>query len=136
MVGFRSDRSFDQCGLIIDVGERINDHVGYVRASSVREMAEFKPPRAYTDRWPYGNFNRGDYALRTAARQLAGIAIAVERSRQEEGFDQRRLADVAGVTQATISALESGSAWPGTRTLLQVLAVLEIRLTPEHRRQS
>lgn len=60
----------------------------------------------------------------------------MERSRREEGLDQRRLTDVAGVTQATISALEAGSAWPGTRTVLQVLTVPEVRLVPERRRQS
>jgi transcriptional regulator with XRE-family HTH domain len=67
-----------------------------------------------------------------AARLETLIAEELSRARQRAGLSQRELARQAGLTQAAISRLESGSRLPRLETLLALAEasghVLEIRL--------
>ncbi len=67
------------------------------------------------------------------ARTVEQIGVAVRRRRRALGLSQSRLGSMAGLRQATISALESGN--PGTRlsTLTDVMAALELEAVIQER---
>lgn len=68
-----------------------------------------------------------------AARSPRQLGALIRRERKSRGFSQAALAELVGLRQATISALEAGE--PGTRigTLLDVIGALGWHLTLEPR---
>lgn len=60
--------------------------------------------------------------------QLKSIGIAIKARRTSLGLSQRTLAKQAGLRQADISLLETGSARPGTKALLKICFVLGMQL--------
>lgn len=62
------------------------------------------------------------------ARTAKQVGVAVRRHRRALGWSQSDLGSKAGLRQATISTLESGE--PGTRlrTLVNVMAALELEV--------
>ncbi len=70
------------------------------------------------------------------ARTAEQIGVAVRRHRRALGWSQNELGSKAGLRQATISTLESGE--PGTRlrTLVNVMAALEIELVVQDRSEA
>lgn len=62
------------------------------------------------------------------ARTAKQVGVAVRRHRRALGWSQSDLGSKAGLRQATISTLESGE--PGTRlrTLVDVMAALELEV--------
>lgn len=67
------------------------------------------------------------------ARTVKQIGVAVRRHRRALGWSQSDLGSKAGLRQATISTLESGE--PGTRlrTLVNVMAALELEMVIQDR---
>ena len=67
------------------------------------------------------------------ARTAKQIGVAVRRRRRALGLSQNDLGSRAGLRQATISTLESGE--PGTRlrTLVDVMAALELEVVIQKR---
>ena len=67
------------------------------------------------------------------ARTAKQIGVAMRRRRRALGWSQSDLGSKAGLRQATISTLESGS--PGTRlrTLVDVMAALELEVVIQDR---
>lgn len=67
------------------------------------------------------------------ARTVKQIGVAVRRHRRALGWSQSDLGSKAGLRQATISTLESGE--PGTRlrTLVDVMAALELEMVIQGR---
>lgn len=67
------------------------------------------------------------------ARTAEQVGVAVRRHRRALGWSQSDLGSKAGLRQATISTLESGE--PGTRlrTLVDVMAALELEVVIQDR---
>lgn len=67
------------------------------------------------------------------ARTAKQVGVAVRRHRRALGWSQSDLGSRAGLRQATISTLESGE--PGTRlrTLVDVMAALELEMVIQDR---
>lgn len=67
------------------------------------------------------------------ARTAKQVGVAVRRHRRALGWSQSDLGSKAGLRQATISTLESGE--PGTRlrTLVDVMAALELEMVIQDR---
>ena len=67
------------------------------------------------------------------ARTAKQVGVAVRRHRRALGWSQSDLGSKAGLRQATISTLESGE--PGTRlrTLVNVMAALELEMVIQDR---
>ena len=67
------------------------------------------------------------------ARTAKQVGVAVRRRRRALGLSQSDLGSRAGLRQATISTLESGE--PGTRlrTLVDVMAALELEVVIQER---
>lgn len=67
------------------------------------------------------------------ARTAKQVGVAVRRHRRALGWSQSDLGSKAGLRQATISTLESGE--PGTRlrTLVAVMAALELEMVIQDR---
>lgn len=61
----------------------------------------------------------------TAARNLAGNLLQL---RQKKGFSQKQLANLVGVTRASIALIESGSSNPSLEVLLKLSSGLKISL--------
>ena len=62
------------------------------------------------------------------ARTAQQIGAIVRRERRARGLTQRQLADKVGLRQATVSKLEKGEPATQLRTLLDVLAALNLEL--------
>jgi putative transcriptional regulator len=56
------------------------------------------------------------------------IRQQIREARQAKGFTQEQLAEQAGVSQRSISAIEKGSMDPSVKTLLLILGALGIGL--------
>lgn len=70
----------------------------------------------------------GDGPDGRAARDVWRIAQRVRKWRQRKGLTQVELAQAAGVAWRSVHQLEHGTAWPSTRTVAAVAAVLGARL--------
>lgn len=62
------------------------------------------------------------------ARTAKQIGVAVRRHRRALGWSQGDLGSKAGLRQATISTLESGGSGTRLRTLVNVMAALELEV--------
>lgn len=62
------------------------------------------------------------------------VAATLTTARQRAGLTQTRLADLAGTSQAAISAYEAGRKEPSVATLARLLAATGTRLTVEQGR--
>lgn len=56
------------------------------------------------------------------------IVNQIKNARKQQGITQKNLADKAGVTQQTISALENGSLDPSLKLLLTLAGILGLVL--------
>lgn len=70
------------------------------------------------------------------ARTTDQIGAALRRHRKLAGLTQSQLGAKAGLRQATISQLENGEGGIGIRTLVDVLAALELELIVQARSTS
>lgn len=61
------------------------------------------------------------------------LSAALRHARKQKGMTQAALAELAGVKQATISALETSVETSRIGTLLKVLAALELELSMSER---
>jgi len=93
-----------------------------------------RPPTEYTERWPYGDFEKGDrsvpgdYIARRAARQVAQVVLAVQHARHARGWTQQDLAEQADTSQKTISEFESGKVWPDLFSVAKACEALDLDL--------
>lgn len=71
-------------------------------------------------------------SIQDLAREPRQLGNLVRRARKREGLSQAELGDKAGLRQETISLIETGHPAAKLRTILSVLAVLdlEIRIVP------
>lgn len=91
-------------------------------------------PSEFTANFPYGEFDQGDrsragdYLERRAARQLAGLVLAVQEARRQRSWTQLDLAVEAGTSQQTISEFERGRVWPDLFILVKACDALDLDL--------
>lgn len=67
------------------------------------------------------------------ARTAKQVGVAVRRHRRALGWSQSDLGSKAGLRQATISTLESGESGTRLRTLVNVMAALELEMVIQDR---
>lgn len=67
------------------------------------------------------------------ARTARQVGVAVRRRRRALGWSQSDLGSKAGLRQATISTLESGESGTRLRTLVDVMAALELEMVIQDR---
>ncbi|MCY4611870.1 MAG: helix-turn-helix domain-containing protein [Gammaproteobacteria bacterium] len=67
------------------------------------------------------------------ARTVGQVGVAVRRRRRALGLSQSRLGSMAGLRQATISALENGSLGTRLNTLIDVMVALELEAVIQER---
>ena len=63
------------------------------------------------------------------------LAVAVRRARREQNMTQKRISDLVGVKQATVSAFENHPEATQIETLFKILSALELHLIVEPRDQ-
>ncbi|WP_411730694.1 helix-turn-helix domain-containing protein [Paeniglutamicibacter sp.] len=59
---------------------------------------------------------------------VSSLAMEIRRARKESGLTQGELADLAGVSERTIRALETATGNPSLRAVVSVLNVLGLKL--------
>jgi HTH-type transcriptional regulator/antitoxin HipB len=74
--------------------------------------------------------------MNTLARSTTQLGTIIRNARKSIGLSQTQLGELAGLRQASISAIESGK--PSTRldTLMSVLAALDLELSVTQRSKS
>ena len=73
-------------------------------------------------------------AMKDSARSPAQIGALVRRARRLKHLSQKALGERVGLRQATISKLEKGEPATQLKTLLDVLAALDLELALTERR--
>lgn len=102
----------------------------------------FAPPSAYTSGgYPKAEFDTGpgnedDYLVQRAAALVGQMASHVADQRKAQELTQRDLADLAGVSQSTVSDIENGRRWGNTRTVAKLLAALDSEIGLRRRPRS
>lgn len=57
------------------------------------------------------------------------VGLAIRRVRQQQGYSQEALADVAGLDRTYVSGLERGHRNPALSTLMRLVDPLDLRLS-------
>ena len=71
--------------------------------------------------------------MRTLVQSPLALGRALRDARRRKRLTQQQLADLAGVTQATVSNVERGVSRVSLTTLLRILAALKLELTVQSR---
>lgn len=71
--------------------------------------------------------------MKTIARRAPDIGNAIRRWRRQAGLSQSKLSSLCGVTQETISKIESGATSARLDTIFTILAELDLELVVQHR---
>ena len=71
--------------------------------------------------------------MRTLVQSPLALCRALRDARRRKRFTQQQLAELAGVTQATVSNVERGVSRVSLTTLLRILAALKLELTVQSR---
>jgi HTH-type transcriptional regulator/antitoxin HipB len=72
-------------------------------------------------------------AMRTLVQSPLALGRALRDARRRRRLTQQQLAELAGVTQATVSNVERGVSRVSLTTLLRILAALKLELTVQSR---
>lgn len=67
--------------------------------------------------------------MKTLARTSRQIGTTIQRTRKQHGWTQAQLAERAGLRQETISIIESGAKPSKLRSILAILAALDLEFT-------
>jgi len=60
---------------------------------------------------------------------MKAVSFNIKRIRKEKKMTQSELSEASGVTQATLSRLESGIAWPDYKTIVSICDALKCEHT-------
>ena len=71
--------------------------------------------------------------MRTIVQSPLALGRALRDARRRRRLTQQQLAELAGVTQATVSNVERGVSRVSLTTLLRILAALKLELTVQSR---
>ena len=71
--------------------------------------------------------------MRTLVQSPLALGRALRDARRRKRLTQQQLADLAGVTQATVSNVERGVSRVSLTTLLRILAALKLELIVQSR---
>ena len=71
--------------------------------------------------------------MRTLVQSPLALGRALRDARRRRRLTQQQLAELAGVTQATVSNVERGVSRVSLTTLLRILAALKLELTVQSR---
>ena len=71
--------------------------------------------------------------MRTLVQSPLALGRALRDARRRKRLTQQQLADLAGVTQATVSNVERGVSRVSLTTLLRILAALQLELIVQSR---
>ena len=71
--------------------------------------------------------------MRTLVQSPLALGRALRDARRRKRLTQQQLADLAGVTQATVSNVERGVSRVSLTTLLRILAALKLELLVQSR---
>jgi DNA-binding XRE family transcriptional regulator len=87
-------------------------------------------PKTYSASWPFRRCDRhqDDAGGMAAAEHLRRVVRAIDVEMRAERLTQDGLAELAGVTQATVSRVLRGEHWPRTEVLFKLTTVLDIDL--------
>jgi len=71
--------------------------------------------------------------MKYLVRTPNNIGHAIRRARKEKNLTQKRLAEMSGVWQETISKIETGSGGTRLETIFHLLAALDLEITVNDR---